>query len=142
MRSFLVCGSLIVALTAPAFAKLPALNEEAKAKAAEVTSKNAWNEKIGLYLLCARMDKVAADYHRTAASAPPSLPTPPCSDPGPYVAPVTPVAQAPASPASATMQLTAPKDKPIEASEAHSPTGMAVSPPSSKATATQLGTGK
>ena len=137
--SFLVCGSLLAALTVPALAKLPALNEEAKAKAAETTAKNAWNEKIGLYQLCARMDKVAAGYQRTAASAPAPLPTPPCTDPGPYV---SSVAQAASAPASAATPLTPQKDKPIEASEAHSPPGMAVSPPSSKPTATQLGTGK
>ena len=88
------------------------------------------------------MDKVAAGYQKAAASAPPPIATPPCADPGPFVAPVVQAAASAAVPASAATPLTPAKDKPIEASEAHSPTGMAVSPPSSKATATQLGTGK
>ncbi len=139
MRSLLICGSLIVGLAAPASAKLPAPNDEAKAKAAETTAKNAWNDKVGLYKLCARMDQVAAAYQKTAASAPSPVATPPCADPGAFV---SPAALAAASAASAATPVTAVKDKPIEAAEAHSPTGMAVSPPSTKATANDLGTGK
>ena len=48
-------------------------------------------------------------------------PTPACADPGPYVAQVTPAAS-----------------KPLEASGAHSPPGMATSPPSNKATSAEM----
>ena len=39
-----------------AVAKLPALSDEAKAKAAEAAAKTAWNGKIDGYLLCKAQD--------------------------------------------------------------------------------------
>ena len=146
MRSSLYAGLLVIALAAPATAKLPALSDEAKAKAAETTAKTAWTDKVGLYKLCLTMDRVAENYRKTAANAAPPVDIPACADPGPFVPPVAQAASAvvpaPAAAASAATPLTATKDKPIEASEAHSPPGMAVSPPSTKATASELGTGK
>jgi hypothetical protein len=112
-----VCGSVL--------AKLPALSDDAKAKAAEAAAKSAWTEKVGLYKLCLSMDRVADGYRKTVKAAGKDAPSPAaspaCADPGAYVSSVTPTAS-----------------KPLEASEAHSPAGMAVSPPSSKATSAEL----
>ena len=122
--------SILAALTAAllanvSLAKLPPLTDEAKAKAAETAAKSAWTDKVGLYKLCQTMDRLAASYRASpaGAAAPASAPeaTPPCTDPGPYVA-----------------QATAPAAKPLEASGAHSPTEMATSPPSSKATSAEI----
>lgn len=107
-----------------AHAKLPPLSPEAQAKADEAKAKAAWNDKVAAHQLCRAMDRVAESYRATARAAGketrPALPTPSCTDPGPFVA---------AAP-SAT--------KPIEASGAHSPPATAATPPSvSPATQTQ-----
>jgi hypothetical protein len=108
-----------------AVAKLPALSDEAKAKAAEAANKTAWSDKVAAYQLCQSMDKVAATYRTRAAatgkaaSAPEA--TPACADPGPYVPTATPAAS-----------------KPLEASEAHSPPGTAAGPPSNNATSAEM----
>ena len=110
-------------LTAPALAKLPAPSDEAKAKALAAAAKTAWSDKLGGYQLCQAMDRVALAYRSNAKAAnkdvPAAVDTPACADPGPFVA-------AP------------PPTPPLEASGAHSPTTMAVSPPGSKATAAEL----
>lgn len=124
MRSFTLAAMLAVALVSTAaVAKLPALSDEAAAKAAETAAKTAWADKVGLYQICKAMDRVAAGYRASAAAKAASAPepTPACTDPGPYVAQATPA-----------------KDKPLEASEAHSPAGMATSPPSSKPTSAEM----
>ncbi|MEP7301566.1 MAG: hypothetical protein ABI699_08545 [Caldimonas sp.] len=111
-------------LASAAFAKLPPLSDEAKAKAAEAAVKSAWTDKVGLYKVCQAMDRAAETYRAQvkasggAASAPD--PTPPCTDPGPFVAPVAEAA------------------KPLEAAGAHSPPAMATSPPSGKATSAEI----
>jgi hypothetical protein len=102
----LMAGSL---LAAGALAKLPALSDEAKAKAAEAAAKTAWSGKVDAYMLCKYQDKVAASYHKTAKGSgketKPAVATPPCADPGPFVyapAPAgAPTAVAPATPAPA-----------------------------------------
>ena len=116
----LVAGSVAV----PASAKLPPLSDEAKAKAAEAAARSAWTEKVGAYKMCLSMDRVAEVYRTSSRSlgkdAPAPVTMPPCADPGPFV-PITPT-----------------KDKPLEASGAHSPPGTAVSPPSNNAPAAQI----
>lgn len=116
---------LALLATGPLLAKLPALGEEAKAKAVETAAKATWTDKVGLYKVCVAMDKVADTYRaeqKSAGKEAPSLdPMPACADPGPYVAPVD-----------------AAVSKPLEASGAHSPAGMAVSPPSNKATSAEM----
>ncbi|MES2994213.1 MAG: hypothetical protein V4844_22515 [Pseudomonadota bacterium] len=124
MRSAIPALTLAATLalaTGPAAAKLPPPSDEAKAKAAETTAKNAWNDKVGAFQLCQAMNRTADHYRKSpaAASAPPPVETPPCTDPGAYVAP--------APPASA----------PLEAAGAHSPATTAVSPPNSKETAAE-----
>ena len=123
MRPVPLAVLIALALAGPVLAKLPAQSDEAKAKAAEVAAKSAWSDKVGAYKLCQAMDRVADGYRQQAkaaakeASAPAT--TPACADPGPFA--ITPVAA-----------------KPIEASGAHSPPGMAVSPPSTNATSAQM----
>jgi len=94
-----------------ALAKLPALNDEAKAKAAEAAAKTAWAGKMDNYLLCKSQDKAAVSYYKSAKTTgkdtKPATATPPCADPGAFVyvpaAPVTAVlvtpVPAPAAPA-------------------------------------------
>ena len=126
----LLAASLLLCIAAApmAQAKIPPLSAEAQIKADEAKAKTAWTDKVGAYQLCKAMDRTAATYFKTAKSAgkPASepLPTPPCTDPGPYVSPSA------AAAASAA--------KPLEASGAHSPAATATSPPSSKATQAQL----
>lgn len=110
---------LAMLVSCVAFAKLPALSDEAKAKAAEAAAKSVWAGKVDNYLLCKSQDKVAASYYKTAKTAgkdaKPAAATPPCADPGAFVY---------APPEAA---------KPIEAAGAHSPAATAASPPSTKA---------
>ncbi len=106
---------LLAGTSAMVLAKLPALSDEAKAKAAEAAAKTVWAGKADAYLLCKSQDKVAATYYQKAKAtgketkAPAA--TPACADPGPFV--YTPV-----------------ESKPLEAAGAHSPAGNASSPPS------------
>lgn len=112
-------------LGAPAWAKLPPPTPAAKAAADETAAKGAWNDKVTAYQTCKAGDRVAESYRAGAKAAgkdaPAATPTPACTDPGPYVAPVT--AQA---------------DRPIEAAGAHSPPATAVAPPSGKVPQSEL----
>ena len=124
-----LAAALIAAMfAASVFAKLPPPTDDAKAKATEAAAKTAWTDKVGLYQLCVSMDRTAAKYRESAKAAGKTVPvavaTAPCANPGPYVSPVTPA-----------------ESKPLEASGAHSPPGMAVSPPSTKATAAEIAGG-
>ena len=126
--------SILAALTAAllanvSLAKLPPLTDEAKAKAAEAAAKSCLDrqgrpvpavqgdgsDRGRVPLESGSRRRVGIGIGMPAAEA-----TPPCVDPGPYVA------QAPVA------------AKPLEASEAHSPTEMATSPPSSKATSAEI----
>jgi hypothetical protein len=99
-----------VALSAPAFAKLPPPSDEAKAKAAEATAKTAHTAKADGYLLCKSQDKVAAHVQRTnKAKAGKPIATPPCADPGKFV--YTPPEAAPTSATPATAPATPPSKK-------------------------------
>ncbi len=124
----LIALGLLAGFSVGAMAKLPALSDEAKAKAAETAAKTAWTGKVDGYLLCKSMDKVAASYYKSAKAAgkdtKPATATPACADPGPFVY----TAAAPSAPAAPAANA-----KPIEAAGAHSPSGTTVSPPSGKA---------
>ena len=92
------------ALSLSVLAKLPPLNDEAKAKAAEAAAKAAHGGKVEGYLLCKSQDKVAAHYRKGNKEAKAATTTAPCADPGPFVytpAGATPTAAAPAAPAAA-----------------------------------------
>lgn len=106
-------GGVLLGLSALAQAKLPPPSPEAAAKAAEAAAKAAHTAKVDNYKLCLYQDKAAAHYRKTAKEAKPATATPACADPGPFV-------------------YTPPADKPLEASGAHSPAGVAASPPSTK----------
>lgn len=109
-----------------AFAKLPPLPDDAKAKAAEAAAKTAHADKVGAYKLCQSMDRVAATYLADAKRAGKDVKpvaTPPCTDPGPFA-------------------YTPPGQKPLEAAGAHSPPGKANTPPSTKTPAAEQGAGK
>jgi hypothetical protein len=156
MKKLLLIPAL--AASALALAKLPPLDDAAKAKAAEAAAKAAWQAKVDAFKQCKVEDQIAAKFHKSGAPMPvsskpaasmpespklkppasapaaasaknaasstptPSVATaptpsiPPCADPGPFA-------------------YTPPDQKPIEASEAHSPAGKATSPPSQNKTA-------
>jgi len=125
MRSAISVLIISACFAAPAFAKLPPPSDEAKAKAAETAAKTAWTDKVGAYQLCQAMNRTAEYYRKAEKSAgkeaPAAVETPACTDPGAYAPPVAAAAS-----------------KPLEAAGAHSPPGMATSPPSSKATAAEI----
>ena len=93
--AYVVLASLF---SASVMAKLPAPSDEAKAKAAEAAAKTAHGNKVADFQLCKSREKVAAHYYKTAKATgkqtTPPVATPPCADPGPFVA------AAPAAPAA------------------------------------------
>lgn len=109
----MIAAGALVSLGAAA--KLPAPSEEAQAKAAETAARTAWSNKVADYQLCRAMDRVAERYAMEARQAGKDVAaavlTPPCADPGPFVA------APPAKPAA-------------EAAGAHSPAETAKGPPS------------
>lgn len=116
-RSLKTISAVLVSLaTAAAFAKLPPVSDEAKAKAAEAAAKTAWSAKIDAYQACISQDKIAAHYYKTAKAAgketKPAVAMPACADPGAFT----------------YIPAEAPKIQ--EAAGAHSPPATAVSPPS------------
>lgn len=112
-------------LTGHASATLPPPSEAAAAQAAETKAKLAWSDKVAQYQLCLAQDRTVEAYRRsgkpTSAPAGSAMTIAPCANPGPYVSQVTPLAS-----------------KPLEASGAHSPPGMATSPPSTQATSAEI----
>ncbi len=135
---------LLACVSGAAFAKLPALGDEAKAKAAEAAAKAAWAGKVDSYQLCKSQDQVAVKYYKAAtASGKPTKPagtTPLCADPGAFVyaAALAAAAAAPAAAAAAAPAVA----KPIEAAGAHSPAATAAAPPSGTQTDAVLNPGK
>ena len=89
---------LAVALaTSAAFAKLPAPNDEAKAKSAEAAAKTAHAGKMDAFLLCKSQDKVAAKVNKSKAKS-----ATPCADPGKFVYPPPAAPAVAVAPAAAT----------------------------------------
>jgi hypothetical protein len=68
-----------------AYAKLPPLSDEAKAKADETKNKSAWTDKVAAYQLCEAQNRIAARYLQEKHKPKPTIETPPCQNPGPYV---------------------------------------------------------
>lgn len=105
MKSIIVfVASCLVAFSA--LAKLPAPNDEAKAKAAEAAAKAAHAGKVDAYQLCKSQDKVAAQYRKSGKVAGKPVAMPPCADPGPFV-----YSAAGAAPAAAAAPATDKKKK-------------------------------
>ena len=99
---------ILAAASATAFAKLPPLNDEAKAKAEEAKAKTAHTGKVDAYLLCKSQEKVAAHVQKTnKAKAGKPETTAPCADPGKFVY-TPPEAAAPVAAASAPAVAAAP----------------------------------
>jgi hypothetical protein len=100
-KTFISLATVVLAslFSVSAMAKLPALSDEAKAKAAEAAAKTAHGNKVADFQLCKSREKVAAHYYKTAKArgkqTTPPVATPPCADPGPFVA-AAPAAAAPA----------------------------------------------
>lgn len=148
----LMLTAVALAASGAAVAKLPPLDDAAKAKVAENAAKAAWQGKVDSYKLCLVQDRIAAAYRRSAASRP-AVAVP--------AGTTTSVATAPAAPAPAPTATTAsqgggtpaptvataapaltpcadpgpfayspPEQKPLETSGAHSPASNASSPPS------------
>ena len=138
----LLISTAVALACAGAWAKIPppVLDDAAKAKAAETAAKTAWQGKLDIYQLCKAQDKVVASYIKSAKAA------------GKEVKPATPVVAPAAAVAAASAQAstlvkaapltacsdpgafayTPPDQKPLEAAGAHSPTGNATSPPSTR----------
>jgi hypothetical protein len=93
----------LVGFAAVAFAKLPPLPDDAKAKAAEAAAKTAHGNKVADFQLCKSMDRVAAQYmaegKKAGKDVKAATATPACADPGAFVYP--PPAPGAAAPAAA-----------------------------------------
>jgi hypothetical protein len=156
----LMLTALALAACGAALAKLPApaLDEAAKAKAAEAAAKTAWQGKADAWQLCKAQDRVAAWYRKThpegakpaeakpaAAAAAAPVPTAATASQGGST-PVPAVAAAPAAiPACADpgpFAYAPPDQKPLESSGAHSPASNATSPPSVRAESGTMTSGK
>jgi len=104
-KTFISLATVLLAglFSTSAMAKLPAPSDEAKAKAAEAAAKTAHGNKVADFQLCKSREKVAAHYYKTAkATGKPTNPpvaTPPCVDPGAFVA-AAPAAASGAAPAA------------------------------------------
>jgi hypothetical protein len=104
----LACGASAVQ------AKLPPPTPEAKAAADAAKDKAAWSDKVASYKLCQVQDKIAAQYLKSKEGAKkPTVETPPCTDPGPYVP--TAAAAPAAAPAPAAGSTTAAAAAPASA---------------------------
>jgi hypothetical protein len=111
MKKYLLVLS-VLAISFGAAAKLPALSEEAKAKAAEAAAKTAHGNKVADYQLCKSREKVAAHYYKTngKGKAAPTA-TPACVDPGAYKPAETAAAPAAAPAAAGAKPAAAPAKK-------------------------------
>jgi hypothetical protein len=122
INSFAIVLAAAATFATAAHAVLPAASDASKEQAKEAAAKAAWQDKVGAYKLCQVQDKVADAYRKDmkgeGKAAPQPVSTAPCQDPGVFATPVS--------------------QKPLEASEAHSPPGNATSPPSTKAHAADL----
>src|SRR6478752_1694136 len=133
-----IAAAAALAATGMALAKLPPIDEAAKAKAAEAAAKTAWQGKVDTYQLCKVQDRIAAAYRKTAgskaaASAPAAMPgtvTPAAATPAAAAIPAPAAPVAAAKPASAPA---APVTSPTSASASQGGstpvTGVATAPP-------------
>jgi hypothetical protein len=148
MKHVLLSAAL-AAICGLALAKLPPLDDAAKAKAAEAAAKAAWQGKVDAYQLCKAQDKVAAAYRKKAGSTAPSQAKPVATAAGAASAPQaaasgTPVAAKPPPPCvdPGPFAYNAPEQKPLETSGAHSPSGTAAGPPSNRASSAEMAPAK
>ncbi len=111
MKKYLLVLSAL-AISFGAAAKLPALSEEAKAKAAEAAAKTAHGNKVADFQLCKSREKTAAHYYKTngKGKAAPTA-TPACVDSGAYKPAETAAAPAAAPAAAGAKPAAAPAKK-------------------------------
>ena len=137
---------ITLAFAGGALAKLPPPAPEAAAAAAAAKDKAAWTDKVAAYKLCLVQDRIAKQYLKTKEGAKqPTVETPPCTDPGPYVpgsavaaAPSagTAPAAAPANPSATPVAAAAPAAPAASAAPAAKPAAAApASPPAPAAAA-------
>lgn len=121
IKDFAAAAVLSAGMLSVSYATLPPAADAAKEQAKEAAAKTAWSDKVAAYKLCQVQDQVADRYRKEQKSegkaAPAPMSTAACADPGPFASPVA--------------------QKPLEASEAHSPPQTATSPPSTNATAAE-----
>ena len=121
----IIAALFVASFAVPVFATLPPPTAEAKAQAAATAAKSAWSDKVAAYKTCLAGDRVAERYRasqkNTTKDVAAPIATPPCVDPGPFVA-------------SADA-------RPLEAAGAHSPPETAKGPPNSNATHSELAGG-
>jgi hypothetical protein len=128
-----IAAAAALAVAGMALAKLPPVDEAAKAKAAEAAAKTAWQGKLEIYQLCKAQDRVAAAYRKTAGSKP-AAPASAAMPPAATTVAATPVAATPvtaAKPASALAAAPATNPTSASASQGGSTpvTGVATAPP-------------
>jgi hypothetical protein len=110
----------ILFLGTGAMAKLPALSDEARSKAAEASAKSAWSAKVDGYLLCKSQDKVVAHTKKSPVgdkgakivakdSKPAVIATSTCVDPGPFAFAPTVADAAPAAAVASSSPVPAKK---------------------------------
>jgi hypothetical protein len=148
----LIPALVLAAAASTAFAKLPAMDDAGKAKAAEAAAKAAWQAKVDTYQLCKVQDRIATRYGdkahaikapaspasagavKTTAAAPASAASAPASAAAAAGDKPTPVASAGAPPPACQdpgpFSYNQPQQTPLETSGAHSPAGTSVAPPS------------
>jgi hypothetical protein len=100
----LTLTAVALAVSGAALAKLPPLDDAAKAKAAETAARAAWQGKVDAYKLCQVQDRIAAQYKskRPAVAVPGGAVVPTTA------APAAPTAgTAPAAPAATSTPTTA-----------------------------------
>ena len=154
------CMITVAALAACglALAKLPPLDDAAKAKAADAAAKAAWQGKVDAYQLCKVQDRIAAKYKSShpaqaaaqAASASASATKVPAATPDtasrggatPVAAVTNPAPAVPGCADPGPFANTPAEQKPLESSGAHSPAGNATSPPSVRAESGSMTSGK
>jgi len=150
MTKSLLPALVLATAAGAAFAKLPAPDDAAKAKAAEAAAKAGWQAKVDTYQLCKVQDRIASRYgEKTRAAKEPAAPasaavvktaaapataaSPPASAAASGDKP-TPVAAAGTPPPPCQdpgpFSYNQPQQTPLETSGAHSPAGTAVNPPS------------
>jgi hypothetical protein len=160
MKRSMITVAALAACTL-AFAKLPAPDDAAKAKAAEAAAKAGWQAKVDAYEVCKVQDRIAAKYKgshppeaaqsaaqgASAAASATKMPvaTPATASQGgatPVAAVTNPAPSVPACADPGPFAYTPAAQKPLESSEAHSPAGNATSPPSVRAESGSMTSGK
>lgn len=93
----LMLTAVALAVSGAAAAKLPPLDDAAKAKAAEAAAKAAWQGKVAAFQLCKVQDRIAAAYRGKSAASRPAVAVPAGTTTAVATAPSAGAAAAPAA---------------------------------------------